>query len=204
MKKLLLGTTNKSKIITVKSASEGLEFEFLNLKDFGIENYDVEETGKSEKENAVIKAVEYYRISKTPVLSIDTGLYLEGLSEEKQPGVFVRRMVSEKATDREMTDYYKKMIKSLGGSVIGKWKIAYCFLKNENEKLIYEVETSRTFVEKESKIYTEGYPLASIQIDNELNKYVSEITNKEKRDLDNSYSKEVRKILENIYLNLNS
>ena len=204
MKKLLLGTTNKSKIITVKSASEGLEFEFLNLKDFGIENYDVEETGKSEKENAVIKAVEYYRISKTPVLSIDTGLYLEGLSEEKQPGVFVRRMVSEKATDREMTDYYKKMIKSLGGSVIGKWKIAYCFAKSENEKLIYEVETSRTFVEKESKIYTEGYPLASIQIDNELNKYVSEITNKEKRDLDNSYSKEVRKILENIYLNLNS
>ncbi|MBP9478579.1 MAG: hypothetical protein KBF12_08155 [Sebaldella sp.] len=204
MKKLLLGTTNKSKIITVKSASEGLEFEFLNLKDFGIENYDVEETGKSEKENAVIKAVEYYRISKTPVLSIDTGLYLEGLSEEKQPGVFVRRMVSEKATDREMTDYYKKMIKSLGGSVIGKWKIAYCFVKSENEKLIYEVETSRTFVEKESKIYTEGYPLASIQIDNELNKYVSEITNKEKRDLDNSYSKEVRKILENIYLNLNS
>ena len=204
MKKLLLGTTNKSKIITVKSASEGLEFEFLNLKDFGIENYDVEETGKSEKENAVIKAVEYYRISKTPVLSIDTGLYLEGLSEEKQPGVFVRRMVSEKSTDREMTDYYKKMIKSLGGSVIGKWKIAYCFVKSENEKLIYEVETSRTFVEKESKIYTEGYPLASIQIDNELNKYVSEITNKEKRDLDNSYSKEVRKILENIYLNLNS
>ena len=204
MKKLLLGTTNKSKIITVKSASEGLEFEFLNLKDFGIENYDVEETGKSEKENAVIKAVEYYRISKTPVLSIDTGLYLEGLSEEKQPGVFVRRMVSEKATDREMTDYYKKMIKSLGGSVIGKWKIAYCFVKSENEMLIYEVETSRTFVEKESKIYTEGYPLASIQIDNELNKYVSEITNKEKRDLDNSYSKEVRKILENIYLNLNS
>lgn len=204
MKKLLLGTTNKAKIATVKSVSEGLNFEFLNLKDFGIENYDVEETGKSEKENAVIKALEYYKISKTPVLSVDTGLYLEGLSDEMQPGVFVRRMVSEKATDREMTDYYKKMIKALGGSVLGKWKVAYCFLKSDNEKKIYEVEISRTFVEKESKIYTEGYPLASIQIDNKLNKYVSEITEKEKKNLDNYYSKEVRKVLEDIYLNLNS
>ncbi len=203
MKKILLGTTNNAKIETIKSVSSGLGFQFFNLKDFGLENYDVEETGKSEKENAFIKAKKYYELSKSPVLSIDTGLYLEGLSSDKQPGVFVRRLVGEKATDREMTDYYKKLVKSLGGSVLGTWKVAYCFMKNENENKIFEVETSRTFVDVESTSYIAGYPLAAIQIENKLNKYVSEISDEEKETLDYEYAKKVREILESIYLNLN-
>ena len=203
MKKILLGTTNNAKIEMIKSVSGGLDFQFFNLKDFGLENYDVEETGKSEKENAFIKAKKYYELSKSPVLSIDTGLYLDGLSSDKQPGVFVRRLVGEKATDREMTDYYKELIKSLGGSVTGKWKVAYCFMKNESENKTFEVETSRTFVNVESTSYVEGYPLAAIQIENKLNKYVSEISEEEKKTLDYEYAKKVREILESIYLNLN-
>ena len=187
----------------IKSVSGGLNFQFFSLKDFGLENYDVEETGKSEKENAFIKAKKYYELSNSPVLSIDTGLYLEGLSSDKQPGVFVRRLVGEKATDREMTDYYKELIKKLGGSVTGKWKVAYCFMKNESENETYEVETSRTFVDIESTSYVTGYPLAAIQIENKLKKYVSEISEEEKKTLDYEYAKKVREILESIYLNLN-
>lgn len=43
-------------------------------------------------ENAKRKALHYYRALQRPVFSEDSGLYIQGLPKEEQPGVFVRRV----------------------------------------------------------------------------------------------------------------
>lgn len=69
-------------------------------------------------ENARIKALAYYKAAKMPVFSCDSGLYIEGLSEEEQPGVHVRRVNGKILNDEEMIDYYSKLSVKLGGKFI--------------------------------------------------------------------------------------
>lgn len=40
-----------------------------------------------------------------PVFASDSGLYIEGIEAERQPGVHVRRVGGKELTDEEMIDY---------------------------------------------------------------------------------------------------
>ena len=68
-------------------------------------------------ENARQKALAYYRICGQPVFSQDSGLYIEGLPKERQPGVHVRRVNGVNLTDEQMRKYYKKIAAELGRAV---------------------------------------------------------------------------------------
>ena len=92
---------------------------------------DVLEDGKTLKENAEKKAKVYYdeykrHLGDTPfsVITTDEALYIDGLAENEQPGLFVRRfggMDAKRATDDEVVEKYTSVVKELGGEANAKW-----------------------------------------------------------------------------------
>ena len=55
-----------------------------------------------EERNALIKAKECYKITNLPSIGMDDSLYLEGVPDNLQPGLFVRRVNGKTLSDEEM------------------------------------------------------------------------------------------------------
>ena len=83
---------------------EGTGIELLGLRDMPESPVNVDESGRSPLENARIKALTYYKQYGVPVFSCDSGLYIQQLPEELQPGTHVRNVNGKRLSDEEMTD----------------------------------------------------------------------------------------------------
>lgn len=171
--KVLFATTNPAKIESYASIFTGTDYEILTLADVGI-NIDVDESGNNPEENAIIKAVEYGKISNCVTITLDCGLFFEGIKSELQPGTNVRRVNGKRLTDTEMIDYYSSLINTIGTETIGYWLHSYC-VYNNGKHYIYSRKKEYTFKSTPSKIIREGYPLDSLVYLSEYNKYLSEI-----------------------------
>lgn len=94
--KLLVGTNNAGKIKELNELLEKLPIELFGLYDF--ENIlDVEETGATFAENAILKANSYALQTGFRALSDDSGLEVEALGGA--PGVLSARYGGENASD---------------------------------------------------------------------------------------------------------
>lgn len=82
--KMLAATNNKHKLEEISTILKELDFNIISMKDAGIEA-NVEETGETFVENALIKAREIARLVEIPVIADDSGL--EVFTLNGQPGV---------------------------------------------------------------------------------------------------------------------
>lgn len=98
--KLLIATKNPSKLEEIRKFL-GNQFELVSLVDLSGAP-EVEETGKTFRENAFIKAKTYFAWSGMPTIADDGGL--EILALNGQPGVKSRRWPGHEATDQELID----------------------------------------------------------------------------------------------------
>ena len=118
MVKVLLGTTNPSKIERFSFLLRVYDIEFLTFNDICVKN-EPEETGGTPEENAIIKAAFYGKYFDSVICS-DSGLYFKELDtlDKRQPGLRIRTpMGCKRLSDEEMIEYYSRLIKSLGGKV---------------------------------------------------------------------------------------
>ncbi|MCL2556621.1 MAG: RdgB/HAM1 family non-canonical purine NTP pyrophosphatase [Firmicutes bacterium] len=83
MKKIIFASNNVSKIKEVKNIL-GHKFEIVSMGEAGL-NLNIQETGTTFEENAIIKAKAVYDILKVPVIADDSGLSVDYLNGE--PGV---------------------------------------------------------------------------------------------------------------------
>lgn len=81
---------------------DGLGFELITLAGAGI-TVEIEETGTSMEQNAVLKATGYAELSGLVTLADDSGLEVDALGGE--PGPLSRRYAGENATDLERNDF---------------------------------------------------------------------------------------------------
>ena len=105
-KRILFGTTNQTKKERFQKLFESLDLEIVSPKDLAI-HVSVSEDGKTPGENAIRKARAYFSRANVPTFAVDYGLYIDRFPEEKQPGLFVRRIpgaIRERATDAEMLE----------------------------------------------------------------------------------------------------
>ena len=183
MKKVLFATGNPSK---AKRFSKGLldkGIEVITLKDIE-KDIEINEDGKNAIENAIIKAKAYAEVVDMPVFAMDDNLYLENVPEEKQPGVFVRRVNGKRLTDEEMLQHYTGLVKEYGkeGKLDCKWVYGMAVINEKKEISTYTWEKGGFyFVEKISDKIRAGYPLDSISINKKLNKYFTDITPEDKK-----------------------
>ncbi len=96
--KLAIATNNKHKLTEIKAILGDKFAEILSLGDLGID-IDIEETGTTFEENALIKARTIVALTGLPALADDSGLMVDCL--DGQPGVYSARYSGESATDAE-------------------------------------------------------------------------------------------------------
>lgn len=181
MKELLFATGNKSK---AKRFTKGLlanDIKVLTLEDVNI-NIEVEENGTTAIENALIKARAYAKETNLPVFAMDDTLYLENVPEDKQPGMYVRRVNGKRLTDEEMIEYYSNLAKEYGtnGLITGRWIYGMALISNGHEYTYTWSKENFYITSTPSKIINPGYPLNTISINIKLNKYFTEITEEDK------------------------
>jgi XTP/dITP diphosphohydrolase len=93
--RLLIATTNRGKVREYVDLLAGLQFEPVDLADVGI-NDDVDETGTTYEENAILKARAYALQSGLLTLADDSGLEVAAL--DGRPGVYSARYASDSPT----------------------------------------------------------------------------------------------------------
>lgn len=178
MKKVLFATSNISKVNRFQEKLKERGIELISLKDLNL-SLEVEENGKDAVENAVLKAREAYKITKMPVIAMDDNLYLENVSNENQPGLFVRRVNGKVLNDAEMIEHYTNLVKQFGrdGHLNSKWVYGLCCIDKEGNINTYSWEKDGFYlVEKPSLKINPGYPLNSISKYKKIDKYFTDVT----------------------------
>lgn len=89
---IILATNNKSKVKEISEMMLGSDITFVSLADAGI-NVEVEETGTTFEENALLKAREICKLSGKPTISDDSGLEIDAL--DGAPGIYSSRFMGE-------------------------------------------------------------------------------------------------------------
>lgn len=183
MKQVLFATGNVAKVKRFKDKLLAKGIELLSLKDLDL-TLDVEENGASAIENALIKARACKKMTNMPVMAMDDSLYLEGIPENIQPGLFVRRVNGKSLTDEEMIDYYSNLVKEYGvnGKLIARYVYGMTIISTRGEVTYTWSKNDFLLVDTPSKVINPGYPLNSISKNIKLDKYFSEMT-KEDHDL---------------------
>lgn len=95
MKKVVLASGNKGKVREINQILAGLDIEVVPQTEFGVE--EVEETGLTFVENAILKARNAAQVTGLPAIADDSGLEVDALKGE--PGIYSARYAGVGATD---------------------------------------------------------------------------------------------------------
>lgn len=104
---LLVATKNSGKILEITQLLSDTKLKVLNLDSFP-EIVDVEETGLTFTENALLKARYYYKQTGLLSLSDDSGLAVDALNGA--PGIYSARYAGANASDKMR---YEKLLEEL-------------------------------------------------------------------------------------------
>ena len=102
LEKVLLATNNQGKARELSSLIGGEAWEFTTPARERI-NLEVEETGNTFEQNAILKATAFAHASNLIALADDSGLEVDAL--DGAPGVFSARYAGSQASDKERNDY---------------------------------------------------------------------------------------------------
>ena len=116
---LIIASSNKGKITEIKEILGGFFKKILSMKEIGL-TLDIEETGSTFMENAIIKANAVFEATGMCALADDSGLVVDALSGA--PGVFSARYSGENATDEKNN---QKLLKTLSGVPMAQRSAAF-------------------------------------------------------------------------------
>lgn len=103
----IVATNNSHKLIEIREFLSGHFDNIFSLKDKNI-NIDIEETGKTFYENALIKAKAISELTNLPAIADDSGLCVNALNGE--PGVYSARYAGDPCDDHKNNE---KLLKEL-------------------------------------------------------------------------------------------
>ena len=177
--KVLFATTNPAKVKKYKDLLKEKGIDLITIKDLDFK-LPIDENGKDAIENAYIKAKTYYNKINIPTIGMDNNLFIEELPEEKQPGTHVRRINGKELNDDEMIGYYTKLVKENGGKLTGTWVHGMVICSDKGINKFTWSKDHFYFVDEPCEKRNLGYPLDSITIVPEFNKYLAELTEKDR------------------------
>jgi XTP/dITP diphosphohydrolase len=174
---LVLATNNKDKVREIKKVLEGLDIEILTADDF--DNFpEIEETGATLKENAVLKAEGIFAFTGLPALADDSGLEVEYLDDA--PGVYSSRYAGPGCT---YADNNNKLLKELAGvpkhrrTARFRCVIAICFGENDTRAV---AGTADGFIAEAKSAAKGGFGYDPVFYYPPLNKTFAEMSLEEK------------------------
>lgn len=96
---LIVASSNAHKIEEMQAITQKANVRLLSLKEIGLEGLEIEETGTTFEENALIKAREVAALTGRGAIADDSGLMVDVLGG--RPGVYSARFSGEGATDEK-------------------------------------------------------------------------------------------------------
>lgn len=188
MKQLIFATNNATKSKRFSKGLKEYDIEILSLKDINL-TLDVNEDGSDAISNALIKARACYNATKKASMGMDDTLYFDGVPDDLQPGLFVRRVNGKTLTDEEMIEHYTNLVKKYGvdGKLNCKYVYGLAVINEKGEEYTYTWEKTNFYmVDTVSDKMNSGYPLDSISKYKGLDKYFSELSEDEKKNVSDS------------------
>lgn len=172
MNKLLIATRNAGKLFELSSFLSDFPIKTVSLADLGIKE-NVEETGKTYKENSQKKAVFYAKKSNLPAIADDGGLEIDAL--DGAPGIKSRRWLGYEASDEALLGHLANVAKNLSDDNRKAWfktVISLAFPDGQVWSVSGEVEG--IIVEKPHVKILKGYPYRSFFYLPKIKKYYHE------------------------------
>ena len=136
---LVLASSNPGKICEFGQLFADLGLRVRPQSDFGV--VDVEETGLTFVENALLKAREASRISGLPALADDSGLEVDALAG--QPGIYSARYAGEpKSDERNNAKLLEELSEITGKARSGRYWCALVYLRHADDPVPLMVQRS--------------------------------------------------------------
>ena len=156
--KLLIGTSNKGKIIEIKEALDGLNVQILSPADVGITEAPHEE-GDTFQANAIQKAHFYFDRTKIPTLADDSGIIVEAL--EKELGIHTRRWgAGPEASDQEWIEFFLNRMKKEKNKR-ARFVCILAFIDEAGKEFFFEGTCDGIITETLEADYLPGLPISA-------------------------------------------
>ncbi len=134
MKKIIMATNNKGKILELKKLIKG--YEILSQQEAGIQDLNVDENGDTFEENAIIKAksIKKYIKDNSYIIAEDSGICIESLGG--YPGTKTKRAAQEELkrniSDEERNSFIlQKMEKNNNRNVV--WQTVIALIEDDGK-----------------------------------------------------------------------
>jgi|SRR3989339_1191174 len=184
MEPFLIATANPGKFKEIATAMKELPYQFLSLKELGLEGQQVEETGVTHEENARLKADFFYQKTGHLTLGEDSGLEVGALQGEL--GLHTRRFgAGEKASDEEWLRVFLERMKKVPEQKRAARFVCVMVLKKPStgQKFVFEGEArGRIVLEPEAPILP-GLPLSSVFKPEGFDRVYAALTQDEKNQI---------------------
>lgn len=134
---VILASNNKNKIKEIKSKLSPFGIEIVSQSESGY-NIDVEETGTTFEENAILKARAIYERAKIPVISDDSGLEVDFL--DGKPGVYSARFCGPDATDKDKYNKILELMKDVKDESkrTARFVCVICYIDKDGKEHIFK------------------------------------------------------------------
>lgn len=110
--KIVLASNNRGKLVELQRLTNIEGLTFITAHEAGLsDDFDVEETGVTFEENAILKAREYALATNLYAVADDSGIEVEALNGE--PGVYTKRYAGENVTDSYRIEFLLNKLKEV-------------------------------------------------------------------------------------------
>jgi XTP/dITP diphosphohydrolase len=175
MKKLLIGSNNPAKINTFSLLLAQFNFQIVSPKDLDITD-DVEETGSTFKENALLKARFYHKKTGLACLSDDGGIEIDALG--RAPGVYSHRWAGTPpegiTVDQHLVNTILEKMKDIPrkkrtARIVG----TLCLILPDQKPIFVHSAIEGLITDKQEAPIQPGFPYRSIFFATKLNKLLA-------------------------------
>lgn len=195
---IILATNNKSKVKEISEMMSGSDITFVSLADAGI-NVEVEETGTTFEENALLKAREICKLSGKPTISDDSGLEIDAL--DGAPGIYSSRFMGEDTSyDIKNNALIEKLENVVDPDRTARFRCCMALVLPDGREFVTEGTMEGIIAREPKGINGFGYdPILFIP---EYNRTSAELSSEEKNNISHR-GEALRKMIEVIKKELN-
>lgn len=167
--KVLVATNNQAKIERYRMLLRGKDIELFTPEELGIPPVDVEETGATLAENALLKARAYAGKTDLPILANDTGVWVEGEGFVNAPKRIALGDKEEKDMTREdiaaaMREFWKGIAAKHGGEVNAAFPETFALILPDGTERTIDTRREITLADKEYGTPHIQFPIRSLYI----------------------------------------
>ena len=193
--KIVIATRNRHKAVELQTLLHGAGYDAVQLDEIDPDNKipEVEETGTTFKENALLKAQAIAKATGLPAIGDDTGLEVDALGGA--PGIFSARYAGENCT---YEDNVKKLLRELSDVAddrrTARFKTVAVYVHKETE-LSAEGVVEGVITEKKEGVGGFGYdPVFSVL---DMKKTYAQLADEEKNRVSHR-GKAIRSLIEKL------